>query len=124
MMNKQQTSKAPKIQGEILRLFRSIGWNVDFIVPVASKYYETIVGRKEASVWIYPVWNDENYICRMSPIYESEGRNVLSTSSALITRGMDAQDIYNTFNEFIDRIENEISGSYAVRLLRSLSQSQ
>ena len=118
MMNKQQTTKdGAKIQDEILRLFRSIGWDIDDIVPVATKAYKTVIGLKQANVWVKPTPNDGYCLCLIKPDYESEGRNILATSTALITDEVTDQKIRGIFNAFIKDIEERISQSYAVRLL-------
>lgn len=112
-----------EIQDALLERFRVIGWNLDPVVPVATRCYETVVGLKEATVWVQPeIWlemapGDRYPLCAMRPHYETEGRNILEPHGVSITSGMTEQDVCAVFDVFVEAIGSTISRHWTVRLL-------
>jgi len=103
----------------VLDRLRKCGWNTDCcVVPVAIKFYETVVGQKQAWIWVRETPSDQYHQCVVTSQYDSEGRNILSTNTILITRGMTRNEIHKALDDFLENLETVIAASYAVRLLR------
>jgi hypothetical protein len=108
-------------RGQIVDLIRgcllSFGWdNFDHSSTALSfKLYDSAVGQKEAQVYFC----GDEYSWLLSGLYESQGRNILSTASVLIPKNCDAADLGIYCAQFLARVDSAISQSYAVRLLRS-----
>ncbi len=118
----RNTFRGLEVQRDILERFRAIGWDIDSIVPVATRSYETIVGLKEASVWVQPeIWpgmapGNQRPLCALRPCYETEGRNILEASGMPITQGMTEQDVWNAFDALVESVEMQISRHWTRRL--------
>ncbi|MDP3334601.1 MAG: hypothetical protein Q8S55_21850 [Methylococcaceae bacterium] len=107
-------------QKEIVRFIcdylRINGWNI-FDPPstaLSFKTYDTAVGQKEAQV--YFCGDEYNWV--LSGLYESQGRNILSTASELIPKDCAAANLIDYCSQFLTCVDSTISQSYAVRLLR------
>lgn len=92
------------------------GWNI-FDQPSAAlsfKMYDSAVGKKEAQAYL----SGDQYSWRLSGLYLSQGRNILSTASMLIPKDCAAANLIDYCSQFLTCVDSTISQSYAVRLLR------
>ncbi len=83
---------------------------------LATKSYDTAVGRKAAIVWLSPARPGDNNRT-LSGEYQSEGRNILGASLELIPVDADAATIERQTRKFMAHAERMVAESYAVRLL-------
>lgn len=81
---------------------------------LSFKIYDSAVGKKEAQVY----FSGDQYHWRLSGLYESQGRNILSTASVLIPKDCAAANLSDYCSQFLTCVDSTISQSYAVRLLR------
>lgn len=100
----------------IQNFLQSNGWNNFDPLHAALSYklYDTAVGQKEAQIY-FSTADEYNYV--LSGLYESQDRNILSTSSALIPKECSAEYLFESCSQFLNDVESRISQSYAVRLL-------
>jgi hypothetical protein len=82
---------------------------------LAYKYYETVVGVKEAQIYLIP----EENIWSLTAQYYSKGNNILSTTYVHVNKEEDIDFLFAGLVLFLREIESIISNSYAVKLLRS-----
>lgn len=114
------------ITPEYVALKRSIaeqlvadGWtcasefDIAFSCLLASKDYATAVGPKTATVSLEP--RSEGF--QMVGNYQSEGRNILSTTWFSIPNGLDADYVGAGTSAFVAKVDAEVDQSYARRLL-------
>jgi len=79
---------------------------------LASKDYETAVGIKTATVSLEP--RSEGF--QLVGNYQSQGRNILSTTWFTIPEGMSAEAISSGASAFVTQVDAEVDQSYARRL--------
>lgn len=107
-------------QNEILlfiqNFLQSTGWS-NFEPPsnaLSFKLYDTAVGKKEAQVY-FSTGDELSWV--LSGLYESQGRNILSTASVLIPKDCSIANLIERCSLFLTDVESRISQSYAMRLL-------
>jgi hypothetical protein len=100
----------------IQNFLQSNGWNNFDPLHTALSYklYDTAVGKKEAQIY-FSTGDQYNWV--LSGLYESQGRNVLSTASVLIPKDCSVANLIDCCSQFLTDVESRISQSYAVRLL-------
>lgn len=98
-----------------LKVLLARGWKLENGVAIASKEYQSAVGLKKAFVYASGVLLD--YV--VSAEYQSQGRNILSTSSVLIQKALTEAEVDVLANTFAEKIDAIIADSYAVRLYLS-----
>ncbi|MBA1204707.1 MULTISPECIES: hypothetical protein [Pseudomonas] len=82
---------------------------------VAKKQYQTAVGIKEAIAYLQA---GDDGARRLLAEYYSEGNNVLSTTTATFTPVCSTEAVGAGTSRFAARVDDVVSGTYAVRLLR------
>jgi len=93
----------------------SSGWTL-FPHPAAAlayKMYDTAVGKRESQVY----FSGDQYTWLISGDYQSQGTNILSTSSVFIAKNCSPEELNECLTDFLTKVETRISQSYAVRLL-------
>jgi len=80
---------------------------------IATKIFQTAVGKKEATIYYRESSNNETYL---SAEYDSQGRNILST--CMVSALPDESITADQFDLFLADIELAVSNSYAMRLHR------
>lgn len=108
---------------ERLKLFGWVLWpdSVNTLV-IAEKTYESAVGDKVATAYLYPITDKESSSAAVLSVgFMSKGRNILSSSNVLIPEGCDSAQFAALVDKFAEGIDREVSQSYAVRLLNSHS---
>lgn len=80
---------------------------------VASKKYRTAVGLKQAIAHLNPADSSE---LRLVADYQSEGRNILSTTTLLIPDGIEDSSVHAGLNQFCNAVDAAVAESYAARL--------
>lgn len=93
----------------------SSGWSLfpQFSAALSFKFFDTAVGRKEAQIYLV----QDEFTWVLSGLYESQGRNILSTASVLIPKDCSVIQLPEFCSKFLTNVESAISSSYAVRLL-------
>lgn len=101
---------------QIRRSLVESGWCVsdEMVGALARKKYETIVGWKEANVWL----RVKPDVMILTAEYWSEGNNALSTLYAHIDKGSDRTQIHAQVMSFAKDIDDRVAQTYAARLLR------
>lgn len=87
---------------------------------VAKKQYQTAVGIKEAIAYLQA---GDDGARRLIAEYYSEGNNVLSTTTASFTPDCSTEAVGAGTTRFAARVDDVVSGTYAVRLLRPRDQA-
>lgn len=82
---------------------------------VATKDYSTAVGPKTAIAYLEP---GDDGARRLIGEYYSEGNNVLSTTTIRFTPGLSNDDVHAAVDRFTTMVDDVVSRTYAVRLLR------
>lgn len=89
---------------------------------VATKEYSTAVGPKTAIAYLEP---GDNGARRLIGDYYSEGNNVLSTTTIRFTPDLPSDDVQTGADRFTTVVDDIVSRTYAVRLLRpSITQCE
>lgn len=97
-----------------LKVLLAHGWKLEDGVAIASKLYQTAVGLKQAL--IYSLGTTAYY--KVTADYQSQGRNILSTTSVLIEKALSNEEIEALAINFISEIDAVVADSYAARLKR------
>lgn len=95
-----------------------LGWTILDSTAIASKMYETAVGPRQALAYVQDFGPQEGSV-RLIGDYQSEGRNCLSTTSAIIPRFADEETIKALTQQFASEADKVVGESYAMRLLRA-----
>lgn len=82
---------------------------------LATKDYETLVGVKTATLRFEPYFDG----FRLVADYQSEGRNVLSTTYLVVPASVESVPGAQKIAELLKGIDKEVDQSYARRLLLS-----
>lgn len=91
------------------------GWNIANGSAIATKDFQTAVGTKTAFAYFYFFKLDpSNY--RLSANYQSQGRNILSTSSQFIPVNSSEVEVESLIAKFSDEVNAIVSESYAYKL--------
>lgn len=110
-----------EIKGRIAEQLIAAGWSaiddlsMNHTAAVAQKDYETVVGTKTAIAYATPT---KEAICILGGTYESEGRNVLSTTTFVVTQGMGPDALAEGVIGFHHKTDAVVADTYAMRLLR------
>lgn len=107
-----------EIMAEIQRQLQSHGWSPLGLGSLASKHFETAVGPKEAQLYLSD-WGHDSPVYVINGIYQSEGRNVLSTTSAHIPKSVTKEDLLALVNNFAPSVDQAVSETYAAKLLKN-----
>lgn len=94
------------------------GWSSHDSAAVASKVFTTMVGPKVAFVYMYEGASSDPNMTVVGD-YQSEGRNILETCGKLIPKVCSQEQAIELIESFARDVEQAISASYAVRLLRA-----
>lgn len=108
------------INAGFLKVLLAHGWKLEDGIAIASKEYQSAAGFKKAFVYAYGVLLD--YV--VSAEYQSQGRNILSTSSVLIQKALTEAEVELLANAFAENIDAIVADSYAVRLYLSSLKSK
>lgn len=106
-----------KLDKSIQACLVELGWTALDSTAIASKMYDTAVGPRQALVYIQDFGPQEGSV-RLTGDYRSEGRNCLSTTSALIPRSADEKTIRVAAEQFSSQADKVVRDSYAMRLLQ------
>lgn len=94
---------------------KEFDWSPLNSTAVALKKYMTAVGVKEAHAYLADFGpNEDNYL--LTGQYDSEGSNVLATSTVLIPKTASEDVIRERVAEFARKAEHAVLESYAARL--------
>lgn len=102
----------------------SLGWepvsefDMQHALAVATRTYKTYVGNKTAIAYLETYEND----LKVTGHYLSEGRNVLSTTSCVIPRGLILEEIKSGAERFSQQVDAVVAESYAMRLTRDTTK--
>lgn len=88
------------------------GWVLADGAAIATKDYLSAVGPKRA--FIYSHGHVHDYL--ISADYQSQGRNILSTTYVLIQKALTEAEVVVLANAFAQEIDDVVADSYAVRL--------
>lgn len=113
-----RTPESTATRAAILASLTTHGWKSESLhSAVAEKYFDTVVGPKQALAWCFPI--NSGTALRMTGEYWSEGRNVLST--CMIDLPVDAEQaaIARAVERWVAMAAKGVSQSYAASLLRS-----
>lgn len=91
-----------------------LGWTPLHSVAIASKFYDTAVGPKEALLYLT---KGDGYYYTLYGTYYSEGRNALSCGQ-LIPCAVEAGDVQAYVDKFAAQADAAVAETYAARLLR------
>ena len=106
------------MKDRITPLLEQFGWTLYHHNPatgLASKGFLTAVGVKTAVLYLFQSGN--KWV--LNGDYQSEGRNVLSTSQLVFSNDITAQELEETVPRFLHAVEKTIGQTYAARLARS-----
>lgn len=107
----------------VLPVLVTHGWTaLNNSTAIASKTFDSAVGRKEAHVYLYEGSHDP-YNGSLSGDYLSEGNNVLSTAGGLLPKPGTPEVWAAIALQFVQNAEKAIGDSYAVRLLRKYPEA-
>lgn len=113
-----RTLESIAAQAAILASLTTHGWKSESVhSAVAAKYFDTIVGPKQALAWCFPI--NSGTALRMTGEYWSEGRNVLSTCMIDLPADAEQAEIAQAVERWVAMANKDVSQSYAARLLRS-----
>lgn len=90
------------------------GWQLASGIAIASKSFETAVGTKEAYLYLHPHKVPPSY--SLHGDYQSEGRNVLSSSFLPVKMDASLDSLSDTVAQHIAKLEEQIQASFAARL--------
>lgn len=90
------------------------GWQPEDGAAIASKNFETVVGIKEAVLYLHSHRVPPSY--SLSGNYESEGRNILSSDSLLIKMDTPLDALRDAVSQQVAKFEKSIHDSFAARL--------
>lgn len=107
-----------EIVAEIQRQLQPHGWSPMGLGSLASKLFETAVGPKEAQLYLSD-WGHDSPVYVINGIYQSEGRNALSTTSAHIPKSVTKEELLALINNLAPEVDQVVSQTYAARLLKS-----
>ncbi|TAL80699.1 MAG: hypothetical protein EPN77_19365 [Candidimonas sp.] len=84
---------------------------------LASKEYDSVVGAKQAVVWMnFDTAYDQFFL---NGSFVSAGEDVLAICFSCIRNGSETHVVESLVDDFVAQAEKRIAGSYAVRLLRN-----
>lgn len=87
-------------------------------VPLASKQFQTYVGRKEAHIYLQDFGaGSDCYL--LAGDYQSEGRNCLEPHMVSIPKSAKDEEIHQLTVQFALKADAVISETYAMRLLKA-----
>lgn len=110
MNNKARTQEA------VLQGLRAFGWSASNGAAVATKSYPTIVGPKEAQVYLQDFGpNSKDY--HLAGMYWSEGRNCLEPHPVAIPKTALQTDVVRLVAQFAQEADAVVLQTYAARLL-------
>ncbi len=90
------------------------GWILDNGGAIAYKDFRTAVGIKRAFAYVS---ESDSFNFLLSGDYQSQGRNILSTSGELIRIFTTRDGIKQQAEQFSENVDAVVAASYAVRLL-------
>lgn len=86
--------------------------DLDYVCFVAQKDYDTAVGKKTATIALEP--RSEGF--QLVGNYDSQGRNILSTTWFTIGKDLSAEEIIVGAAQFAVKVDAEVDQSYARRI--------
>lgn len=113
-----QTTDLLSIKKAIAELLTAQGWtrtadtDLDYARFVVEKAYDTAVGKKIAVIALEP--RSEGF--KLVGEYQSEGRNVLSTTWFTIANDLSAEQICAGASKFAGEVDAQVDQSYARRI--------
>lgn len=108
----QNVGEKSVLDSIVLNVLSRHGWKLEDGVAIASKEFQTAVGVKVALLYSL---GDTTYY-KLSANYQSEGRNILSTSSVLIEKALETKEIEALVTTFTNEVDAIVADSYAGRL--------
>lgn len=109
-----------ELKRSFLKHLTTLGWvpvddtSLECTTSLASKPYDTIVGKKVASLYVAS-FGDE---FKVHGDYYSEGRNVIYHEAAYIMADADPECVEHALTDLNDQIDKAVSLTYAMRLKR------
>lgn len=98
----------------------SVGWKEEFRgAAFASKEYETIVAPKIAHLYVQDFGPQEDCLVLTGTFYSGVTHNHLSCCFTLISRAASQTLIESLVSKFAAQVEQVISETFSVRLLRT-----
>lgn len=94
----------------------NLGWSTDTGTAVASKYYATAVGDKQALAYLQD-FDRESTNLLLTGSYWSEGRNALEATMVSIPRDANAEQAKAVAEQFARLADATVAETYAARLL-------
>jgi hypothetical protein len=113
-----QTTDSLSIKKAIAEHLTAQGWtrradtDLDYARFVVEKDYETAVGKKTAVIALEP----RSVGFQLVGEYQSEGRNILSTTWFTIPNDLSAEEICAGASTFASMVDAEVDQSYARRI--------
>lgn len=105
----------PRVQLITSRMVTAHGWHADRIIPnVVSRFYETAVGPRQASVW-FTARSSSGSVCFL-PEYYSEGRNAVESHFTWVTDDMTDEQVLQLVDKFVKDLDAGVAQTYAARL--------
>ena len=93
----------------------SCGWQAKDGAAIASRTFDTAVGKKDALVYLADYGGDDGYLLQGE--YYSEGRNALEPHNVRISKHNGASTTVDLVRRFSDRAVEIVGKTYAARLL-------
>ena len=102
----------------IKRVMVENGWELTAGPSLAVKFYQTAVGKKQASAWFRPCRTGSVHAV-LSAFYSSEGRNIAESSDELIWCTASEAEYVASARAFVANVDQAVWNSYACRLIRN-----
>lgn len=122
MSQPETRTMSTKLEERVKALLVENGWTPLPRAAIAEKHYETVVGPKQAHIYLYPPQPGTTFYGSLKAEYWSEGRNALSTCYMPVRDLNDEEELRKRVATFLTDVEYGVSQTYAVRLLRSRNE--
>ena len=106
------------LNASIASSLMELGWRPSDGVAVALRTYATVVGPKEAAVYVVDYGPSADALLLVGD-YQSEGRNVLESHGVLVPKNVSVDSLRAIVERFAAATDLVIANSYAARLLLS-----
>lgn len=112
----EQKDRIKAIQQQVIVTLADCGWSSGPGCALAHKIFDTVVGPKEAQVYLQD-WGPTEDDLLLKGVYFSEGRNALEAHATLIPKIASTAAVMKMTLEFSENAMAVIGETYAARLL-------
>ncbi len=110
------TQNTDELKVQVTALLAAAGWKPEPGTAIASKFYDTYVGPRQAQVYLS---RGDEYNRTLSGQYYSEGRDATAACLKLIPHTATPEQVAHIVSRFMADMDATVAQTYAARLLRT-----